>query len=71
MADEGGVEIDISREASLSLDSAPTDPADATAVYTSLWQANLVALRVERWITWGKARSTAVDRITSAAYTGA
>jgi HK97 family phage major capsid protein len=71
MADENGVEIDVSREASLQLDSAPTDPADATAVLTSLWQANLVALRVERWITWGKARSTAVDRITSAAYTGA
>jgi HK97 family phage major capsid protein/HK97 family phage prohead protease len=71
MADEGGVEIDVSREASLQLDSAPTEPTDATAVMTSLWQANLVALRVERWITWGKARSTAVDRITSAAYTGA
>jgi hypothetical protein len=37
-------------------------------VLTSLWQANLVGLRVERFITWGKARSTAVDRITSAAY---
>jgi HK97 family phage major capsid protein/HK97 family phage prohead protease len=71
MADENGVEIDVSREASLQLDSAPTDPVDATATLTSLWQANLVALRVERWITWGKARSTAVDRITSAAYTGA
>ena len=46
MADENGVEIDISREASLQLDSAPTDPPDATAVLTSLWQANLVALRV-------------------------
>ena len=68
MADENGVEIDISREASLNLDSAPTDPIDATATLTSLWQANLVALRVERWITWGKARSTAVDRITGAAY---
>jgi HK97 family phage major capsid protein len=68
MADENGVEIDISREASLNLDSAPTDPADATAVMTSLWQANLVALRVERYITWGKARSTAVDRITGTAY---
>lgn len=68
MADENGVEIDISREASLQLDSAPTDPADATAVLTSLWQANLVGLRVERWITWGKARSTAVDRITANAY---
>lgn len=68
MADENGVEIDVSREASLQLDSAPTDPVDATATLTSLWQANLVALRVERFITWGKARSTAVDRITSAAY---
>jgi HK97 family phage major capsid protein len=68
MADENGVEIDISREASIQLDSAPTDPPDATAVLTSLWQANLVALRVERYITWGKARSTAVDRITSTAY---
>lgn len=68
MADENGVEIDISREATLQLDSAPTDPPDATATMTSLWQANLVALRVERWITWGKARTTAVDRITANAY---
>jgi hypothetical protein len=68
IADESGVEIDISREASVYLDSAPTDPPDATAVLTSLWQANLVGLRVERYITWGKARSTAVDRITSVAY---
>lgn len=66
--DESGIEIDVSREASIQLDSAPTDPPDATAVLTSLWQANLVGLRVERWITWGKARSTAVDRITTTAY---
>jgi len=68
IADEGGMEIDVSREASIQLDSAPTDPPDATAVLTSFWQANLVGLRVERYIAWGKARSTAVDRITSAAY---
>lgn len=68
LADEGGIEIDVSREASLSLDSAPTDPPDATAVYTSLWQANLVGLRVERFISWGKVRSTAVDRIHTVAY---
>lgn len=68
IADESGIEIDISREASVYLDSAPTDPPDATAVLTSLWQANLVGLRVERYITWGKARSTAVDRITGVAY---
>jgi HK97 family phage major capsid protein/HK97 family phage prohead protease len=68
IADEGGIEIDISREASLQLDSAPTDPADATTVLVNMWQTNQVALRVERYITWGKARSTAVDRITAAAY---
>lgn len=68
IADEKGIEIDISREASVYMDSAPTDPPDATAVLTSLWQANLVGLRVERYITWGKARSTAVDRITGVAY---
>lgn len=68
IADEGGVEIDVSREASVYMDSAPTDPPDATAVLTSLWQANLVGLRMDRFITWGKARSTAVDRITSVAY---
>lgn len=68
MADEGGIEIDVSREASIQLDSAPTDPPDATVVLTSLWQANLVGLRVERFITWGKARSNSVDRITSVAY---
>lgn len=67
-ADDGGVEIDVSREASVQLDSAPTDPADASTVLTSLWQHNLVGLRAERFITWGKARSTAVDRITSVAY---
>lgn len=68
MADEGEIEIDISREASLQMDSAPADPPDATTVYTSLWQMNLVGLRVERFITWGKARSTAVDRIHTVAY---
>lgn len=68
IADEGGVEVDVSREASLHLDSVPTDPPDATTVLTSLWQANLVGIRAERFITWGKARSTAVDRIHTVAY---
>jgi HK97 family phage major capsid protein/HK97 family phage prohead protease len=68
VADEGGIEIDASEEASLQMDSAPDDPSDGDTVYVSMFQRNLVALRVERMITWGKARSTAVDRITSAAY---
>lgn len=67
LADEGGIQIDISEEASLNMDSAPAVP-DATTVFVSLWQQNLVGIRVERAITWGKARATAVDRIHTVAY---
>lgn len=68
LADEGGVEIDISREASLQMDNAPTDPVDATTVMVSLWQHNLVGLRAERFINWAKARADAVRRIHTVAY---
>lgn len=70
-ADEGGVRIDVSREASVQMDSAPTDTVDASTVYLSLWQRNLVGLRAERMITWIRARTAAVRYITAAAYTGA
>jgi HK97 family phage major capsid protein/HK97 family phage prohead protease len=66
-ADEGGVRIDASREATIQLDSAPTDTVDATTVYVSLWQRNLLALRAERMITWIRARTAAVTYITTAA----
>ena len=69
-ADEGGVRIDVSREASIQMDSAPTDTVDATTVYISLWQRNLVGLRAERMITWIRARTAAVRYITAAAYIG-
>ena len=51
-ADDGGVSIDASREASLQMDSAPASPADATTVYVSLWQTNTVGLRAERFVNW-------------------
>ncbi len=70
-ADDGGVSIDVSREASLQMDSAPANPSDATTVMVSLWQRNLVGLRAERFITWLRARTAAVRVITAAAYTGA
>jgi len=65
-ADEGGVRIDVSREASVQMDSAPTDTVDATTVYLSLWQRNLVGLKAERFITWKLARATSVTYITTA-----
>jgi HK97 family phage major capsid protein/HK97 family phage prohead protease len=67
-ADDGGVTIDASREASLQMDNAPMSPADATTVYVSLWQNNLVGLRAERFINWAKANANAVKYLTGAAY---
>ena len=67
-ADDGGVAIDASREASLQMDSAPASPADATTVYVSLWQTNSVGLRAERFITWKRANANAVKYLTAAAY---
>jgi HK97 family phage major capsid protein len=67
-ADDGGVTIDASQEASLQMDSAPASPADATTVYVSLWQTNTVGLRAERFINWNKASANAVKYLTAAAY---
>ena len=67
-ADDGGVSIDVSREASLQMDSAPASPADATTVLVSLWQHNLVGLRAERFVNWKRVGTTSVKYLTAAAY---
>jgi HK97 family phage prohead protease len=64
-ADDGGVTVDVSREASVQMDSAPTDPA---ASLVSLWQNNLVGLRAERFINWLKAHAQAAQFIDGASY---
>jgi len=61
-ADEGGINIDVSREASIQMDSAPDNPALATTILTSFWQNNLIGLRVERFINWKKVRTGTVQR---------
>jgi HK97 family phage major capsid protein/HK97 family phage prohead protease len=67
-ADDGGVTIDVSREASLQMDTALDNPPLATTLLTSLWQMNLVGLRAERFINWKKARAGVVQ-YTTATYT--
>ncbi len=51
-ADDGGVNIDVSREATVEFNTVPTSPITASSVYVSLWQANLIGLRAERFINW-------------------
>lgn len=71
IADEGGTEIDISREASLIMDDAPNSvvqAAGAAPIHTSLFQKHMVALRVLRFINWGRARTGSVRTVTGVAY---
>lgn len=62
LADDGGVDVAMSTEASLQMESAPTNnsrTATATTV-VSMFQTDSIALKVERFITWKKRRSGAV-----------
>jgi HK97 family phage major capsid protein/HK97 family phage prohead protease len=68
LADDGQVSIDVSREATLQMDSAPDSPPVASTVMYSLFQNNGVAIRAERYINWAKRRSTAVAFIQNAKY---
>lgn len=63
LADEGGITIDMSREASLQMDDAPTSHDSTTPTATSLvslWQTNSVGFLAERTINWAKRRASAV-----------
>jgi len=61
LADDGGVQLDASREATLDMNGGTTPNFN-------LWQRNCVAIRAERFITWAKRRANAVAVITGAAY---
>jgi HK97 family phage major capsid protein/HK97 family phage prohead protease len=68
LADDGGVAIDMSREASLQMDSSPTNtinngaspPVPVAIELVSMFQTNSVAIRAERIITWKRRRTAAV-----------
>ncbi|MGV1913851.1 phage major capsid protein [Agrobacterium vitis] len=69
VADEGGVDIAMSTEASLEMDSAPTHDSNTPtpAELVSMFQTNSVAFRAERTINWARRRASAVawmDNIT-------
>lgn len=68
LADDGQVTIDMSREASLQMETSPDSPVSASTVLVSLWQHNLVAIKAERYINWKKRRDNAVQYIRYAKY---
>lgn len=70
LADDGGVNVDVSREASLEMDDAPQqDGSTGTgASLVSLWQNNLIGLRAERFINWTKAGGVSVTYMAGVAW---
>jgi len=64
-ADDGGVTIDASSEASIQMDSAPANPAAASV---SMFQSNMVAIRAERYATWKRINTNAVKYLTATAW---
>lgn len=62
LGDEGGLAVDLSREASLEMDNAPTHDSDTPtgASLVSMFQTNSVAFRAERTINWMPRRPSAV-----------
>jgi len=62
LADDGGIAVDMSREASLEMDTAPSMTADSPteSSVVSMFQTNSVAFRAERTINWARRRSSAV-----------
>lgn len=74
LADEGGVSVDMSTEASLEmLDGSLTQDALAGtgASLVSMFQTNSVALRAERTINWKRRRPSAVAYLTGVNWGGA
>lgn len=74
LADDGQVSAEMSDQASLEmLDGSLTqDGTTGTgADLVNLWQNGLMAIKVERFINWQKARPAAVQFITGATYQGA
>jgi len=69
MADDGQVSVDVTREASLEMDDTPEgSPSSSGATMVSLFQANLIGLRAERYVNWIRRRDSGVAWIDNVAW---
>ncbi|CAJ2747341.1 phage major capsid protein [Burkholderia pseudomallei] len=65
LSEDAGPQIDITREASIIMDSVPEN---ATSAPVSMFQNNMVAVRIGQFINWQKRRNLAANVITGATY---
>lgn len=72
-ADDGGIAVDMSREASLEMKDSALVQDGLTGTGTSLvslWQSNLVGLRAERTINWKRRRTVSAAYLTGVEWGG-
>lgn len=67
----GDIAVRVSEQAIIEMNSTPANPLDANTVYTSLWQSDLMAIQLERWISMAKIRPNAAVVIEGAQYSAA
>jgi HK97 family phage major capsid protein len=60
-SDDGGMDIDTTDQAALQQSDTPNDPWQEGDVVTSLWQRDLWAVRVVRWIAYLRAQNGSVS----------
>ncbi len=60
IADDDGIDISISRNATIEMENPATSPATAATVMTSLWSSNLAGLRVDRYVNYKLGRNSSV-----------
>lgn len=68
-SDNGAIDIATTDQASLIMDSAPgavVQAAGAAPIHTSLWQNDLFAVRISRWLAYQAARTGGVTFMTTA-----
>lgn len=63
LADDGQMLLDVSTEASLQMNDAPSGGATSLV---SLWQNGMLGVKVDRWIYWTKRRAQAAQIIDGA-----
>jgi HK97 family phage major capsid protein len=65
LADDGGVTLSSSNEASVQM---LTNPATGATTEVSLWQSGLSGIRVERWENWARRHDAGVQVLESVAF---
>lgn len=71
LADDGQVNIDISREATIFMDDAAATATPTAAQLVSMFQTNQLAVRAERYVRWQKRRPQAVAFLNGVQWGGA